>query len=96
MSLELNGSNEKGTFVCQESWYESKEGELLNCLVYGSYQAEADKIRFYCEDTVDPKQTEKLKTHQQLGIPYFEATLIVLLLICSSTALFHLLYGLFY
>ena len=76
MSLELNGSNEKGTFVCQESWYESKEGELLNCLVYGSYQAEADKIRFYCEDTVDPKQTEKMKTHQQLGIPYFEATFV--------------------
>lgn len=74
MSLELEGDRVKGTFVCQESWYESKDGELLNCLVYGSYQTEESLIHFYAEDTVDPAQTEKLKTHQQLGIPYFEAT----------------------
>ena len=76
MSLELEGNVKEGTFVCQESWYESKEGELLNCLVYGSYQTEKNTIRFYGEDTVDPMQTDKLKTHQQLGIPYFEATFV--------------------
>ncbi|MBO4540613.1 MAG: hypothetical protein J5736_01370, partial [Bacilli bacterium] len=74
MSLELEGDAREGTFVCQESWYESKEGELLNCLAYGSYQTEDDTIRFYAENIVDPLQTEKLKTHQALGIPYFEAT----------------------
>ena len=74
MSLELTGNAKEGAFVCQESWYESKEGELLNCLVYGSYQTEENIIRFYADDTVDLQQTEKLKTHQALGIPYFEAT----------------------
>ena len=74
MSLEMEGNMREGTFVCQESWYESEEGDLLNCLVYGSYQVEEGKVHFYAEDTIDPMKTEKLKTNKQLGIPYFEAT----------------------
>ena len=74
MSLELDGDLGEGQFVCQESWLESEGADLLNCLVYGQYQSDGNEIHFFANEVVDPSGTEKLRTHQQLGIPYFSAT----------------------
>ena len=73
MSLELDGDLQNGTFVCQESWLESNDADLLNCLVFGRYQADEGQICFYAEEVDDPNGTEKLRTSSQLGIPYFLA-----------------------
>ena len=73
MSLELDGDLRSGKFVCQESWMESEDGNLLNCLVYGQYQTEGNEIRFYADGVNDPNATEKLRSNTQLGIPYFAA-----------------------